>query len=379
MMTIFLEPTIPPMRLFRAFFRTNTECSNTWLVPCVLVYAAMIVGCVPKVSPTSAGDTSASNLKNTRLRVSETVERILERPLSVETHAAWQILHGVLAYGDRFSLVASGRKQGAVNYLVRGGEISGWDFSRGDKLPSGRIGLRSKISTGSYAGQGHTDQWLAVLSQSDLSLDEELLVDGKIFLVQDLLDQAMLDVSNNAYDEWSWSLIGITSYMPTSTKWTAADGEEWSVSRIVELEMNQDLFGSACGGTHRLIGMTMALNKRRQESASITGVWQETETYLSDAVRIAKQFQNPDGSFSNNYFSRTGVSADTSKVLASTGHTLEFLALTVSPEELREPWVLLAANRLCSLLDDSDDYPLECGALYHAVHGLQVFLERTAE
>jgi len=105
----------------------------------------------------------------------------------------------------------------------------------------------------------------------------------------------------------------------------------------------------------------------------------EAKNHLDNAVTIAKQLQNSDGSFSSNYFARSGVSADTANVLASTGHTLEFLALTLSAEELREPWILRAVNRLCSLLESSEDYPLECGALYHAVHGLQIFLERTKE
>ena len=45
-------------------------------------------------------------------------------------------------------------------------------------------------------------------------------------------------------------------------------------------------------------------------------------------------------------------------------------------EELRQPWVMRAAACLCDLLEQAEHVPLECGALYHAIHGLDVYRKR---
>ncbi len=122
-----------------------------------------------------------------------------------------------------------------------------------------------------------------------------------------------------------------------------------------------------------MIGVAMALEKRREEKAKISSTWLQADQLIRESAHRASHFQNADGSFSTNYFHRPGVSVDNAQVLATTGHTLEFLALALTPDELREPWVLKAADRLCQVLEDTKDLPLECGALYHAVHGLVIY------
>ena len=58
------------------------------------------------------------------------------------------------------------------------------------------------------------------------------------------------------------------------------------------------------------------------------------------------------------------------------GHTLEFVILASNDDELREPWVERAVVRLCDLFRKTKPIDLECGALYHAAHGLAVYRER---
>ena len=141
----------------------------------------------------------------------------------------------------------------------------------------------------------------------------------------------------------------------------------------------QTLATSACGGTHRLIGLAMALRQRESENAIMDSVWREANAHVRQSALRARQYQNEDGSFSTNYFQRPGISVDNAQVLATTGHTLEFLALALSPQELREPWVLRAVERLCDVLEATQDLPLECGALYHAVHGLVIYRQKALE
>ena len=67
-----------------------------------------------------------------------------ERELSVETNAAWQILHGVLAYQREFLIAVEGREVPAVDYLLNGGEMRGWTVEIVTRPGSGGRGLRAK-------------------------------------------------------------------------------------------------------------------------------------------------------------------------------------------------------------------------------------------
>jgi hypothetical protein len=62
--------------------------------------------------------------------------------------------------------------------------------------------------------------------------------------------------------------------------------------------------------------------------------------------------------------------------LATTGHILEFLSLSLSKEDLQKEWVRRAAENLCQLFSETKEISLECGALYHAGHGLALYRER---
>ena len=71
-----------------------------------------------------------------------------------------------------------------------------------------------------------------------------------------------------------------------------------------------------------------------------------------------------------------GSSPDLAQNLGTTGHILEFLALALTDEQLKEPWVRRAAANLCDLFRRTRNVPLECGALYHAAHGLVLYRSR---
>jgi hypothetical protein len=315
----------------------------------------------------------------------ELLDEVLEftlqdRQLNTEEHGAWQILHGVLAYQQAFPVRVgkNGPFQPALQYALDGGEIHGWTFQPGEVLDAatGRRGLRALVEPGTKQGQGHADQWLAILSQCNLPIDQPLKIGSDLFTLRDLVDQVCRDVPYNVESEWSWTLIGLTQYLPTNHEWTAADGQTWSIARLVGAEAEQDINGSACGGTHRLIGLAMALQRHRAQGREVAGAWQNAADRINQAIQIALTTQNPDGSFSTEYFRRPGSSPDMAVVLGSTGHILEFLTLAMTDDQLRHPQVDLAARHLCQLFETTRDLPLECGALYHAAHGLVLYRER---
>ena len=299
-----------------------------------------------------------------------------ERELSVDQQAAWQILHGVLAYGRHFPVSYQGRRVSAVSLTQQGGPLRGWLSEAVHDERTGRVGLRALMDPGTKAGQGHPDQWFAVLAQAGVKLDETFMVRGQRLTMADYAWQVMQDAPRNPANEFSWTLIGLTIYYPANHTWVASDGQTWSIERMMKVELGQRLAQSACGGTHRLIGMAMALQRHLRDGGKVDGVWKEAQDRIAWATARAREYQNPDGSFSTNYFERPGYHPDLAENLGTTGHTLEFLAVSLPPEELRADWIRRAAVRLCLLFEETRDIPLECGALYHAAHGLVLYREK---
>ena len=354
-----------------------------WYQPFVLL-AILALGCssaVDSTSQPSGPSTQASDDSGQELQAlldEVLVNTYQHRELSVGKQAAWQILHGALAYQRDFVVQHAGRDVSAVDYLLDGGSMQGWRVQRGMALDSTgeRFGLRILLDAGSKQGQGHPDQWFAVLAQCGLEATQPIVVGGDTYTMEDVLRQIQWDVPLNTEREYSWTLIGLTTYLPTNATWEASDGEEWSIERLVEIETDQALDSSACGGTHRLIGLAMALNQHLAQGGEIVGVWQRADAKIQEAIALARQYQNEDGSFSTNYFARAGRSRDLSTNLGTTGHVLEFLTIAMTEEQLQQPWVRRAVAEMCEQFQKTEHLPLECGKLYHAAHGLVLYRHR---
>jgi hypothetical protein len=329
------------------------------------------------------GSVASSDNRNTAAEpLAELVSRTLkqnlsQRDLSSSTHGAWQVLHGILAYGSDFELQTPTGPQPALAYLLSGQAVGGFEAEPGDKFGTKkRPGLRMAMQPSTKIGQGHRDQWLAVIAQSGLPLDTPIKGKTHTFTLEDWMRQAEFDVPRNLEREFSWSLIALTSYRKTNHRWMGRDGSQYSTESLLGSELEQSLPDSVCGGTHRLIGMAMALNQRREEGQPITGVWADADLLITGAIQLAKQNQNPDGSYSVAYLHRPGWTRDMGETLGSTGHVLEFLAIAAPTQTLSEPWVERSVRRLCDVLDQCSDVDLECGVLYHALHGLSEYQKR---
>jgi hypothetical protein len=350
-------------------------CSGNfhWLVLASLLF---VLGCTSKPDGSSTASTTAADRElpsDTALR--DRLDQVLDftlnkRHLNTKDHAAWQIVHGILVYGRDFQIYADGKLVPALDYLLKGGELSGWHLYHTDH------GIATKVEPGTKTGQGHEDQWLGYLSQCGITPDEQLMVNGEAYTVNDLITHAQWHMNDGL--EATWSLMAFSKYLPLDAKWPAKDGTEWTIPRIVELELSKNLAESACGGTHRMYGLTTALNrfKAENEHAELTGPWLATDEKIKSCIAKARKFQQPDGSLSTNFFERPATSAEIATRIHSTGHTLEFIVLASPDRDLSEPWITRAALHLVDLLEETQELPLECGALYHAVHGLQLYRNR---
>ena len=304
------------------------------------------------------------------------------RHLSTDQHAAWQILHGALAYGPDFLVMHEGQLVRAVDHVIHGGRMVGWTIRPGQTI-DGRRGMLAPVEGGTVAGQGHKDQWLAVMSQCDLPRSQEFKVGDHVYTMEDWLRQVQNDVYNDP--ELSWTVIGLSKYLAFDAEWTAGDESKWRLEKIVrhEVEQRQKFDSGACGGTHRLIGITMALNRYEEEQGKLADRpkdlrdgWALAAEEIRRSARLAKEYQQSDGSFSASYFSRSNYTDDQGEQLGTSGHTLEFLTLALSDKQIKQAWVTRGVIHMCQLLEATQEIDLDCGKLYHALHGLVLYRER---
>lgn len=299
------------------------------------------------------------------------------RGLSTMVNGAWQIFHGILAYGEHFEVDTPAGRRSALRYFKGGGTCDGFQPTIGDALePTGRYGMKVALEPSTKVGQGHRDQWLAVVAQAGLPIDATWKVGDHEFVIEDWLRQAELDVPLNYETEFSWTLIPLSFYRGSEHRFTGRDGNTYSTELLLESELSEDLTASVCGGTHRLIGIAYALRNRVAEGKPVRGVWADAASHLQAAIELSRVNQNPDGSYSTSYMHRTGWCHDLGDMLGTTGHVLEFLAVAADRETLQTDWVRRSVNQLCDVLQQCRDVDLECGVLYHALHGLVEYRRR---
>ena len=337
-----------------------------------------LVGCSeePASTSTASAATASHDLPSKaelKKRIDDAVAfAVKQRHMDTRVNAAWQIVHGILVYGRDLQVYHDGKLVSALDYLQNGGTLNGWNLRRGSH------GLEVVTEPGSKTGQGHEDQWLGYLSQCGLQPDDKIVVSGQTYQVRDLVTQAQWDIYPGM--EATWTLMGFATLLPLDTTWKAKDGSTWDIERIVAMEAGQELVGAACGGSHRMYALSLAVNRRLDETGGqLTGGWKAADDKIKNAIDTIKKNQQPDGSFSTNYFSRPGTSPDLMLRLSTTGHTLEFLTVSLTNKQLTEPWVTRAVDHLLGLLERTKDFDLECGSLYHSVHALDLYRIRMAE
>jgi hypothetical protein len=301
------------------------------------------------------------------------------RIMTLEKHAAWQLLHGVLAFGEKFQIQAEGKPVVAVDWVFEGKPMKGWTLTPTDK------GVRAEIEAGKL-GQGHDDQWLAILSQWNVPTDRPLKVAGKDYTVQDMVRRTMWDCYEGK--ESSWTVIALSKHLrPMDQSWTATDGQFWTIDRLLAMEAGpaddeetatNEIMNSACGGTHRLIGLAIGVNEFRAQhpGAELSSGYLAAQKRIDWAIKRAQETQLPSGAFSIAFFQRPANSANIDEHLGATGHIIEFLSFALPKERLQEPWMQRAVVYMCDLLERTRKIDLECGSLYHAAHGLVLYREK---
>lgn len=314
-------------------------------------------------------------------RIKACLDHVASRDL-LTSHHFWAVFHGILGQGFETTLLdEKGKKINAIEYICKGGELTGMKFTRTVD------GIDVLITPGIGTGQGHQDQFIAEMAQWGMPKDKEFVVDGKKYPYIDFCRQSMAKASvktdhfilpggEKIPNELTWTIILIAQYFPEhawkNKSWTNNRGETLTFEDVVRYELNEPINSAACGGTHRLFGLTWAYHLYLQQGGKTEGIWKEVADKLELYKKKARQFQNKDGGFSTNYVSEPGAG----RSIGTTGHVLEWLALAMTDEELKEPWVEDSANALVQMIFDKRKQTVETGELYHAAHGLHIYYNR---
>ena len=148
------------------------------------------------------------------------------------------------------------------------------------------------------------------------------------------------------------------------------------MQRLIKEELAQPIVGAACGGTHRMTGFSYAVRRREQRGEPFTGQWQRAKKFIDDFHEYTFRLQNPDGSFSTDWFAGRADNGPPTKRLETTGHITEWLAFSLNKEQLVEPRMMKSVYYLSNLLIEHRDEKWGIGPLGHGLHALAIYDER---
>jgi hypothetical protein len=302
--------------------------------------------------------------------VKQAVKVTSNRFLTANVHTPWQILHGILALRQDFDIKVDGQKTSALKWLSEGNEWKGDSIVR--KTPHGGEFHRF---TKPYHFEGHPNQFLAILTMSELGTDHEFLTSrGEAVTIDEMLNNAKMTVNDR--EEITWTLWTLSRYLPIDTEWINKDGEAWSMERLVQIQTYADVNQAACGGTHGLFALSLARNSYIYSGKKPRGIWLEADQKIKRYIAESRSLQNADGTFSTSYFAGPGKSEEFGRRIATSGHILEFLMVAADDKELQKPWFRKAVHAVANELVENRSSAADCGPLYHALHALVLYGNR---
>jgi hypothetical protein len=301
-----------------------------------------------------------------REKLRDTLAHYYYRPENVASRSPWGAMHYMLAYGVDSQLVAGNRKVNAVGWMCYNGVCNGQNlfWAENNKL-NARIGV---------GVQGHAGQFLAMLAQSKVPTDFPIRTDGREFTVADLIQHEKDTCKPKT--ELTFKLIALMHYCKSDEQWISNEGQEWDIPRLIKEELRQPIVGAACGGTHRLMGFSYAVRKRQQRNEEFTGQWLRAQKFIDDYHEYTFRLQNPDGSFSTDWFAGRGDFGPAGRRLETTGHVTEWLSYSLDEEQLTEPRMVKSVAYLTNLLHEGRNGKWNIGPLGHGVHALAIYDER---
>jgi hypothetical protein len=320
----------------------------------------------PVPNPSASADDELHRL------IDRAIETTLKRRLTAGVHTPWQIVHGILALRWDFKLLTGrGNEEiNAIEWIMSGQFYNGlplWEATP--------YGGRGHPFTEPYAFEGHPTQFMGYMSMADIPLDYEVKTPTKIITIRDIINDAKMQVRQGP--EITWTLWALSHYEEPDAQWFNSAGEPWSIERLVKLQVDENVTTGACGGTHGMFALSYARNMYISTGKPLRGVWFEADQKIKRYVYETQVLQNPDGSFSANHFKGPGYATDFPTRIKTSGHQLEWLMIALPQSQLKEEWFRRAIVCIANDLIENRHVASDCGPLFHAVHALVVYRQRT--
>lgn len=355
------------------------------IVP-LICFILACTGCPPSAPVSTVSTLPSPNevkVDPLKVRLEAAIDSVIHRDLEV-SHGFWTVFHGILGLGPDVMLLdrKTGKRTKALDYIRSGEIMPGLRFdNRGQGLD-----VFTATETDRFFAQGHQDQFVAEMAQWGVPLGLKFKVNGQDFTFADFVRYSKYRASASRKQELSWAILIVSEYEGTKLAWDNQFGETVTLEDMVKYELGSPMdpdeaiklgqLPLSCGGTHRLYGLSWALNIHLQNGGQLIGTWKKIDDKLNSYKKSIRNMQNKDGSFSTNWLVRKGDITDPGLRMTTTGHTFEWLALALNDAEIREPWMEQAASYLTQLVIELQREPVEGGALYHAVHGLLIYYAR---
>ncbi len=292
-----------------------------------------------------------------------------DNPESTSVRSPWAVMHALLAFGVDYELVHGQSRVNAIGWMCHNGTC------RTQRIftPTARS-FTPNVGDGV---QGHEGQFMAILAQSNVPLNYPIQIGTSKFTVEDLVRHEMMTCRENS--ELTFKLIGLSYYLDSNKQWRANDGKQWSISKLIQEEMEQPIIGAACGGVHRLMGFSFSVRQRQMQGQPVNGQFARAAKFVHDYTEYTWRLQNPDGSFSTNWYEGRANDPNEERKVQTTGHMLEWLMYTLSDEELGSPRVGKSIDFLLSKIYDKREQKWPIGPRGHATRAIALYQGRTRE
>lgn len=287
-------------------------------------------------------------------------------------HSPWQIFHCILALRQESLVRVGNEKVNAIKWL----STTEPSYANEPWLMLTPHGAKFHPYTQKYFFEGHPGQFMALLSHSNLPMDHQFHVQGKVVTMADMVNNLKKEV--NAEEEVTWVLWALQHYLDPDAEWLNKNNERWSIERLVQIETASPIVGprAPCGGNHRLFALTRARDKYLKHGGELRGDWLLAHQKIMNAIQIARKLQNSDGSFSSKSYEGADHTTDVNQRFNTTGHTMEFLSIALPDEQLNEPWVRNAVWMLSRELIIHQKTEIDCGPLFHTLDALILYRDR---
>jgi len=303
-------------------------------------------------------------------RVLQTLDYYLDNPETTAARSPWAVMHALLAFGSDYEMIGPNNKRvNAVGWMCHNGLCK----TQRIFTPRGN-GFVPNVGGGV---QGHQGQFLAILAQCQVPPDYPIQIGDQKFTVENLVLYEMATCREKS--ELTFKLIGLSYYLDSDKQWRSNDGRVWSIQKLIQEEMAQPVVGSACGGTHRLMGYSFAIKQRVLQGQPLQGQYLRAAKFINEFIEYTWQLQNPDGSFSTNWFESRGNEPNVERKVQTTGHMLEWLLFTVSDEDVRSRRVEKAIDFLMSNIYDNRQLKWPIGPRGHATRALSLYHKRLSD